>query len=1304
MEGNCIENNQGNFNPETDFVLAVASDGSLVNASKTLLAALGLGTQEIPVLNIAEILREDLIPHCFTLLDRIKQGENFEKIESVLVSSDGREISVEGSMEGVFENNKFVLARGYFRDVTGRKKLVEPYSVLVRNFPMPIYIIQDGVYKLVNPSFQSATEYSENELLSSDATRLIHPDDRAAVQKNHLRMLRLNKPSTSEFRLIRKSGEARWVLETIVSIPYGGGRAGLGTLVDLTERKLVADALDESKNRYQTLFNSSSDAVYILDVQNNFLEVNDAACKLLGYSRHEFLKLSLSDIKSSDYIRFLQDNQPNMIKTGNFVFESESITREGQRIPTESRGSLIEYEGKKAILTVVRDISERKQMEVIRKRTQDRLESLIKISQFKPGFTRDLLYFALEEMIRLTDSKMGYLYFYNENLKELSISCWSKEVMKSIFMKSIPGVYPLDKTGILGEPVRQRKPVIINAVQNPSITGNGYPEGRYKLNNFISIPIFRDNKIVGLVSLANKASDFDKADVQQLTLFMDSVWNILDRWRAEEALRESERRYRQLIELSQDGILRIDDKGYVVTVNPAACRIFGYSEEELVGLLFSQTYLQEEWALASERLSQVKITQSARFERIAKRKDGSLFPVEVSISPLTQGFFQEVVRDITARKKMENELQESERKYKLLVENQTDLLVEVGSRGELLFVNPAYCKLVGLSKEQLLGTPLVTLFHEEDAQYTALQAGPASNTSQTTYSENRLLTQKGWRWIAWTGNAVLDNHNQVVAFTCLGRDITESKLAKEELEKANQQLIELDKLKDNFLSTVSHELRTPLTSIKSFAEILLNYDEDRATQKEFLGIINDESDRLTRLINDFLDLSKIQAGRMQWQTVELSLTDAINSVAATSRPVIEKARLAFSMQIEPDLPPVLCDKDRLIQVITNLLGNAIKFTPENGKISLQARLEKSPAGEKPDLITVSIKDSGIGIAPENHQRIFEKFGQVGDVLKDRPKGTGLGLPICKKIIENYGGKIRVESALGQGTTFIFSLPAVQKPGTPVVQPADIPSGSTQLSGKTVLVVDDEANIRRFIRHELSARGHNVLEARGGKEAVDLARKYHPDLITLDIAMPDLNGFDVTAVLKNDPATNNIPILIISVVEDRKKAYTLGANDYITKPISIDVLLLRVNRLLEGKHKKILITDDDQGITRSLEFELKKQGFNTCSAANGKEALEAVDLHHPDLILLDIMMPEMDGYEVIKTLKNRPETKDIPIIIMTGIEIDGGRVKALSIGADEYVPKTEGFKRLFEVIEKISSREVTLEAANQTAEKKVVLSR
>jgi PAS domain S-box-containing protein len=274
---------------------------------------------------------------------------------------------------------------------------------------------------------------------------------------------------------------------------------------------------------------------------------------------------------------------------------------------------------------------------------------------------------------------------------------------------------------------------------------------------------------------------------------------------------------------------------------------------------------------------------------------------------------------------------------------------------------------------------------------------------------------------------VKDKEGRFVGFVEITEDITERKKAQVQLENANKRLIDLDKLKDSFLSTASHELRTPLTSIKSFTEILLEYDEDRATRKEFLGIINGETDRLLRLINDFLDISKIQAGRMQWHIAELSMNEIIQQAVSSNRLLIEKGNLDVITVLDPDLPHIMNDKDRLIQVITNLLGNSIKFTPESGKIVIKSRVNQSNGSDgSKDMVIVSIFDTGIGIAPENYERIFENFGQVGQILKDRPKGSGLGLPISKKIIEHFGGRIWVESELGKGSTFFFSLPVADE--------------------------------------------------------------------------------------------------------------------------------------------------------------------------------------------------------------------------------------------------------------------------------------
>jgi PAS domain S-box-containing protein len=391
--------------------------------------------------------------------------------------------------------------------------------------------------------------------------------------------------------------------------------------------------------------------------------------------------------------------------------------------------------------------------------------------------------------------------------------------------------------------------------------------------------------------------------------------------------------------------------------------------------------------------------------------------------------------ELNERKKAEKALSDSELRLRTLSENSPVMICNTDLEGNIQYINRKFEEVTLFRRGELLGQNgfKSDLFCDESLRFLKQRLECRLRGTKSDQIEVKIKRKDGeWTWISLMAATIQDN-DQAVGLQLIAQDITESKRAKEELEKANTRLKELDKLKDNLLSTVSHELRTPLSSIKSFAEILLTYEEDRATQIEFLSIINSESERLTRLINDFLDLSKIQAGSMQWKTTELSVTDTIKSALSSVEPLVQKARLELFTNIDSDLPLVMSDRDKLIQVITNLLGNAIKFTPEGGKITLMAWSQlRENLGNK-SWVTVNITDSGIGIAPEHHHKIFENFGQVGDVLKDRPKGTGLGLPICKKIVENYGGKIWVESALGKGTSIFFTLPVAKNITEPVTE-------------------------------------------------------------------------------------------------------------------------------------------------------------------------------------------------------------------------------------------------------------------------------
>jgi PAS domain S-box-containing protein len=781
--------------------------------------------------------------------------------------------------------------------------------------------------------------------------------------------------------------------------------------------------------------------------------------------------------------------------------------------------------------------------------------------------------------------------------------------------------------------------------------------------------------------------------------------DITERKKMEEELQESQRFSSSLLQNSPNPIVVLDLDTSVRYVNPAFEKLTGFSLADTLGAKAPYPWWPEEDR--EERNAGLKKTMKFGgniSERLFQKKNGERFWVAINSTRVEHGskqpYFLMNWLDITRRKQVQEQLRESEEKFSKAFRASPDAIAITRLRdGLFIEVNDNFTIITGYTREE-------TINHK--ANEIGIWARPEDREKMVkimkekgrVHNEEFDFRKKSGELRVWLfSSETLDIAGEpcLISMTI---DITDRKQAEEalkqkmeELRIAYERLKELDRLKDSFLSTVSHELRTPLTSIKSFSEILLTYDEDKETQHEFLNIIKDESDRLTRLINDFLDLAKIESGRMQWETVELSVAEVIKTAINATQALAAQTNLEVKVKVSPKLPPVMCDKDRLVQVVTNLLSNAIKFTPEGGRIEVKAQIGGGgKSKEKSDAVVVSVTDSGIGIDPKDHESVFEKFKQVGDTLTDKPKGTGLGLPICKEIIEHFGGKLWVESQLGKGSIFFFSLPLSPAAGVEAPEageteePARVAiNGRKAVDGhKTILAVDDEANIRRFLSHELKKRGYTIIQASGGDQAVELARKHHPDLITLDVLMGGMGGFDVTAVLKNDPETKDIPILIVSVMEDQKRAYQLGVNDYLTKPFKIEALVDKANRLLRDTQKKIMVVDDDKNLVKSLKYQLGKRGYSTSAAYNGKLALKKVGSQPPDLILLDIMMPEMDGYEVMKALKQKPETAQIPILVMTGVEIDGSRVKALSVGATDYFTKSGGFGKMFQTIDSILS--------------------
>ena len=471
----------------------------------------------------------------------------------------------------------------------------------------------------------------------------------------------------------------------------------------------------------------------------------------------------------------------------------------------------------------------------------------------------------------------------------------------------------------------------------------------------------------------------------------------------------------------------------------------------------------------------------------------------------------------------------------------------------------------------------------------------------------------------------------------------------EDAQRARAAAEEADAAKSAFLSTVSHELRTPLTSVLGFAKIIkkrlddrifpiVKTDDKKVLQtvqqiRENLQVVVGEGERLTKLIDDVLDLAKIEAGKLEWNMGPVSVQEIIDHATAATASLLEPKGLRLMKDIDATLPQITGDRDRLIQVVINLVSNAVKFT-DAGTITCRAVREG-------DTLVVSIIDTGLGIARTDQPKVFERFKQVGDTLTDKPKGTGLGLPICREIIEHHGGRVWVESELGHGSTFSFSLPIAD--GAQPSLPLDLATVVRQLRDQVVvttprtaerqpriLVVDDEANIRELLTQEFTEAGYAVVTAANGREAVAEVRRQRPDLIVLDVMMPEMNGFDVAAVLRNDPQTLDIPIIILSIVQDRERGFRLGVDRYLTKPINTDVLFREVGALLDQRktHKRVLVVDDDATALKTLTEVLKTRGYSV-TEARGHDLFEKAKMLQPDIIMLSSSAPSP---EIVQTLR------------------------------------------------------------------------
>lgn len=463
-------------------------------------------------------------------------------------------------------------------------------------------------------------------------------------------------------------------------------------------------------------------------------------------------------------------------------------------------------------------------------------------------------------------------------------------------------------------------------------------------------------------------------------------------------------------------------------------------------------------------------------------------------------------------------------------------------------------------------------------------------------------------------------------------------------QKAYDEMKEADRVKSQFLANMSHELRTPLNSIIGFSRVILKGIDGPVTdlQQQDLNAIYNSGQHLLGLINDILDLSKIEAGKMELSFEETNLLDMINGVMSTAIGLVKDKPIKLNKNIPADLPTVRADPMRVRQVLLNLLSNAAKFT-DQGTITVTAGLQHSPRG-LPEVI-IRVIDTGQGIAAEDQGKLFQPFSQVDDSPTRKTGGTGLGLSICRSLIELHGGRIGIEkSELGAGSTFFITLPLPETDQVPA---------SSEVSGDNpVLAIDDDMQVISLYERYLKPNGYTVVPLTDPAQAVARAKQIKPVAITLDVMMPNRDGWSVIKDLKSDPETKGIPVIMCSIQEEEEKGLSLGAADYLIKPFLQEDLVQAVNRInRDGTLRDLLIIDDDPADLRLVEKALVNRGqYRITTALGGVKGWEAIQAKQPDVIISDLFMPELNGFELLEKLRADLKTKDIPVIVLSGADL------------------------------------------------------
>ncbi len=680
----------------------------------------------------------------------------------------------------------------------------------------------------------------------------------------------------------------------------------------------------------------------------------------------------------------------------------------------------------------------------------------------------------------------------------------------------------------------------------------------------------------------------------------------------------------------------------------------------LVGLLFLAVFAVVFLLLTSRIVSPIRILSSATAE-VAK---GHL-DTELHFPSTSRDEVGDLVESFQTMTKSLKETTVSRDYVDNIIKSMGNSLIVLDSGATIQMVNQTTIQLLGLENDELVGRPFQGIL-APGSTLVESEIKHLAGDEITANLEEIFVDKRGQQVpVSIVAAALRSVGSDVEGYVCVAQDLTERKQREEELRRAKDSAEQANRAKSSFLANMSHELRTPLNAIIGYSEMLQEDAQDEGFDAFVpdLEKINGSGKHLLVLINDVLDLSKIEAGRMELYIEQFNIRPLVEDVAATVRPLVEQNKSILELKIG-EVGQMATDQTKLRQNLMNLLSNAAKFT-SRGRVSVEVDAELV-AGKT--WIVFQVADTGVGMTQEQQEKVFEAFTQADLSTTRKYGGTGLGLAITQHFCRMMEGEILLESEAGKGSTFTMRLPAKVGPVSGGLSSTVEHSEVTVDDGEVILVIDDDEAARDIVLRYLTKEGFDAITANGGLEGLEKARQLRPAAITLDVSMPDMDGWTVLQELKKDEDLAQVPVILLTMVDDHSRGYALGAADYLDKPIDRDQLISALRRHVPEMSARIMVVEDDANTRAMMKRVLEKEGWQVAEAENGRAAIDSIARELPDLILLDLMMPELDGFDVVEELQKHADWRDIPVVVVTAKQLSSRERERLDGRVDGVLEK------------------------------------